>query len=282
MTQIAQVKTVVVTGGSRGIGAHVARTLAATGHRVIAVGRDEPRLARLLIELEQLSPNAHETLAFDVRNEGAWQRLAHRVERVDGLVTAAGIYGPIGRLDSVELTAVRETLDVNVMGTVTPVRELLPRLRESHGAIVFFAGGGSKALPGYDAYRMSKAAVVLLAENLATGLAADGIRVNSVAPGFVATDIHAATLAAGPEQAGADFYQQTVQTLAEGGASIEEAAQLVAFLLSAGAAGLTGRFFSARWDDWRSIDWLAAASESADSLTMRRIDDCLFRASSPC
>jgi len=89
------------------------------------------------------------------------------------------------------------------------------------------------------------------------------------------TDIHRATLAAGPDAAGADFYARTVKAMAEGGFPVAEVASLVAFLISPESAPLTGRFISARWDQWRDSAWLAQVTRP-DMLTMRRIDGSLF------
>jgi NAD(P)-dependent dehydrogenase (short-subunit alcohol dehydrogenase family) len=272
-TSPAMSPTVVVTGASRGIGAQIAMELAKYGYQVIAVGRDEGLLGSVVASLEG---TGHRAVAFDVRDEDGWQKLAAGVQRIDGVVAAAGMYGPIGRIDSVDLQGIRDTFDVNVFGSLLAVRTCLPKLIEAAGSVVLFAGGGSEALPGYDSYLGSKAAVVRLAENLAAELAENGVRVNAVAPGFVATDIHRATLAAGPDQAGSDFYERTVKALAEGGFPATEVAELVRFLLSSDSAQITGRFVSARWDPWRESAWQQAVANSNELLTMRRIDGVLF------
>lgn len=265
--------TVIVTGASRGIGRQVAATLAEQGVTVVAVARD---LALLQQVVADLPGRAHQAVALDVREQAAWEKLAGQLDRVDGIVAAAGIYGPIGRIDTVDIAGVRDAFDVNVFGSLLAVRAFLPHLETAAGSVVLFAGGGSEPLAGYDSYLASKAAVVRLAENLAAELADIGIRVNSVAPGFVATDIHQATLAAGPEVAGADFHARTLRALEDGGFPAAEVAELVAFLLSAESRLLSGRFFSARWDPWRDVEWRAAVAGRPDLLTMRRIDIELF------
>lgn len=265
-------RIVVVTGASRGIGRETAATLAREGASVIAVGRD----VRLLEDLTAGLPGqGHRYAAMDVRNEAAWTKLVADLDRIDGVVAAAGVYGPIGRIDTLDVSEMRDAFDVNLFGSLLAVRACLSRLAESGGSAVLFGGGGSDPLPGYDAYLASKAAVVRLAENLAAELAGLGVRVNAVAPGFVVTDIHRATLAAGPDAAGADFYARTVKAMAEGGFPVAEVASLVAFLISPESAPLTGRFISARWDQWRDSAWLAQVTRP-DMLTMRRIDGSLF------
>jgi len=265
-------RIVVVTGASRGIGRATAALFAEEGASVVAVARDAGLLEELTVGLPG---QGHRWAAMDVRDEGAWKKLVADLDRIDGVVAAAGIYGPIGRIDTVDVSDIRDTFEVNVFGSLMAVRACLPRLAESGGSAVLFGGGGSEPLPGYDAYLASKAAVVRLAENLAAELSGLGVRVNAIAPGFVVTDIHRATLAAGPDAAGADFHARTVKAIAEGGFPVAEAASLVAFLISSESAPLTGRYVSARWDQWRDPAFLAQMTRP-DMLTMRRIDGSLF------
>ena len=126
-------------------------------------------------------------------------------------------------------------------------------LRASRGAVVTFSGGGATApLPRFDAYATSKAAVARLSENLALELAGDGVRVNCISPGFVATGIHESTLAAGPVLAGADYFERTRAELERGGVPASEAAELICLLLEDDHdAPFTGKLISAQWDAWR-------------------------------
>jgi NAD(P)-dependent dehydrogenase (short-subunit alcohol dehydrogenase family) len=267
-------RVVLVTGASRGIGRAVAVAVAAQGAAVVAVARD----ARLLDDLIATLPGSeHRAVALDVRDQAGWDALGADLPHLDGLVTAAGVYGPIGRIDTVDMALFRDAFEVNLFGTLLAVRACIEPMAGG-GSIVMLAGGGSEPLPGFDAYVSSKAAIVRLAENLAAELEPSGIRVNTIAPGFVATDIHRATVAAGPAASGADFYARTVQALAEGGFPPSEPAELAAFLLSDAASAVNGRFLSARWDEWRDPNWRAQQLATPASLTMRRIDGAIFTA----
>ncbi len=149
--------------------------------------------------------------------------------------------GPIGPPGSWDVDAFRQTIEINLVGTLLSVLSLLAPLRAGHGAVVAFSGGGATSpLPRFDAYAASKAAVVRLV-NLAVELAPDGVRINCVAPGFVATAIHQATIDAGPQLAGDAYYERTRRALDVGGDSADTAAELTAFLLSHDAEGITGR-----------------------------------------
>jgi NAD(P)-dependent dehydrogenase (short-subunit alcohol dehydrogenase family) len=120
---------------------------------------------------------------------------------------------------------------------------------------------------------------VRFCENIAAELAGWGVRVNCVAPGFVATDIHRPTLAAGPELVGADYFERTRAELEHGGVPASEAAELVCLLLEDGPdTSFSGKLISAQWDAWRERSFRRRLVEEPDLATLRRIDDALFTA----
>ena len=142
---------------------------------------------------------------------------------------------------------------------------------------MFSGGGATGPFPRYDAYAASKAAVVRLAENLAAELVSDRVRVNTVAPGFVITDMHQSTLAAGPEQVGEAYFDRTARAVtSRGGDSPELAASLVSFLMSDASSGITGKLLSARWDPWEDVSFRNRLEDDADFATLRRIDGQFF------
>jgi len=217
---------------------------------------------------------------MDVADESAWERLVLLLDDVQGLVCAAAVLTPVGPIGSYSAADFRRTLEVNVVGTLLAVRACLSGLRASGGAVVTFSGGGATApLPRFDAYAASKAAVVRLSENISGELARDGVRINCVAPGFVATDIHQATLTAGPELVGADYFERTRTELECGGVPATEAAELVCLLLEDDPdSSFSGKLLSAQWDSWREPSFRRRLAEEPDLATLRRIDDVFFAA----
>jgi 3-oxoacyl-[acyl-carrier protein] reductase len=269
-------RRVLVTGASRGIGRAIAESLAARDASLVLVARD----AALLAEVERaLAGGPHAVLALDVSDEDAWHsaRAGEILEGpLHGIVTAAGVLGPIGQPGSWSVADFRATLEVNVVGTLLAVLAGLEHL-VAGAAVVMFSGGGATApLARYDAYAASKAAVVRLSENLAAELADRGLRVNAIAPGFVATTIHDDTLRAGPERAGADYHERTLRGLREGGDPLGRAVELTCYLLSEASAGITGRLLSAQWDPWGDAAFQERLRADPDLATLRRIDDQHF------
>ena len=161
-------KRVLVTGGSTGIGLAVATALAARGARVAIVGR---QLSALQEALERLPGEGHEQLAFDVSDDSAWRSAIARLDgggALDGLVTAAGVLGPVGQLQDVAMDEFAATISINLVGTALALHHALPRLLATAGrAVTFSGGGGTGPLAHYDAYAASKAGVVRLTENIA-------------------------------------------------------------------------------------------------------------------
>lgn len=267
-------RRILVTGGSLGIGLEVSRALARRGARVIVAARGGAAIDAALAGLEG---EGHSGLALDVSDPEVWPSALESIDAggsLHGLVTAAGVLGPIGPLEEVSPREFIDTIAINLIGTMLALHHCLPRLAASGGrAVTFSGGGGTSPLARYDAYASSKAGVVRLTENVA---AAGPVEVNSVAPGFVATRMHEGTLRAGPAASGGDYYERTRSQLQAGGFPASEAAELVCFLLSAQARGISGRLLSAQWDPWRDPDYHARLRGDPSLGTLRRIDDQLY------
>lgn len=271
----------LVTGGSRGIGREIACLLAERGAAVVVVARDRGAVESTVAALPG---SGHRPLEMDVGDERAWRSAAASgaLDGLSGLVTAAAVLAPVGPIGSYRAEDFWQTMRVNVLGTLLAVESCLTSLEATRGAVVTFAGGGATSpQPRYDAYATSKAAVVRLSENLGIELAERGVRVNAVSPGFVATDIHAATLAAGPRLAGEEYFARTERELDSGSVPARRAAELTAFLLSEAAEGITGRVLSAQWDPWREEAFRRRLRQEPDLATIRRIDGQLFAPATP-
>jgi NAD(P)-dependent dehydrogenase (short-subunit alcohol dehydrogenase family) len=238
------VTVVIVTGGGRGIGAAVARRLAGVGHDVvIGYATDHDAAGAVADDVRARGAQAL-AVPGDVADETDVTRLfdaAASLGRLTGVVCNAGITGNTpGRLDEQSAATVRRVLDVNVTGVFLCNREAVRRLSTRYGgeggAIVNVsstaAGRGS---PGeWVHYAASKAAVETMTFGLAQEVAAEGVRVNAVAPGLVMTDLHAA--AGMPDRPARRAPLIPMRRAGEP----DEIAAGVAWLLSADASFVTG------------------------------------------
>ncbi|MBF9132477.1 SDR family oxidoreductase [Plantactinospora sp. S1510] len=190
-------RVAVVTGANRGIGREVARQLAARGDLVVLTARDADRARQAADEIAR-SGGTVVPHPLDVADPAAASRLAADLARdhgrVDALVNNAAIcYDTWARASAADLDEVRTALDTNLFGAWSVTLALLPLLRTSgQGRIVNVsseAGSLASMGGGTPAYALCKAGLNALTRMLAAELSDDGILVNAVCPGWVATDM---------------------------------------------------------------------------------------------
>lgn len=267
---------VLITGASRGLGRVTAMRLAQLGRPVTVAARDAATLEHAVADLDPVEGATHAALPLDVSDAAAWAAAdaAGAFDDVTALVCAHGTIGPIGPVTEIDFDAYMSTLATNVGGCFLAAKTLSDRLRAADGAAVFLSGGGATGpLVRFDAYATSKAGTVRLAENLH----ADGLRVNAVAPGFMITSMQADVLDAGVERVGEAYFEKVRQAVADNkGDDPARAAELIAFLVSDEARGISGKLLSAPWDPWDDETFRARLRDEQDLATLRRIDDQFF------
>jgi NAD(P)-dependent dehydrogenase (short-subunit alcohol dehydrogenase family) len=184
------VRTVLVTGANRGIGHEVARQLLARGDRVVVTARQPDAAQRTA---EQLGGDVI-AATLDVTDRGSIDAVVSGLDRLDVVVNNAAIhYDTWQSAATADLAVVAEALDTNLLGAWRVVLATLPLLRRSpHPRIVNVSSeSGSLAVMGAGppAYQVSKAALDAFTITLAAELRGQGILVNAVCPGWVATDM---------------------------------------------------------------------------------------------
>lgn len=233
-------KVAVVTGASKGIGAAIAKQLAADGARVVvnyATSRDGAD--RVVEEIRSAGGEAI-AVGASVSNESEVQAMFDRARtaygKVDILVNNAGVYG-FAALDQITVDEYRRQTDTNVLGLLLTTKSALPYFPGEGGSVINVSSVVSAlAPPATSVYASTKGAVDTITKALAKELAHRGIRVNAVNPGLVITE--------GAQEAGivgSDFEKAAVAATPLGRAGKpEDIAPPVAFLASDEARWITG------------------------------------------
>jgi len=177
-------RKVLVTGGSSGIGAAIAQVFASNGDLVVATGATKEEVERAQVQSESTAISFQE---LDVRDGIAVQACIDEIDSLDVLVNCAGV---IRRNAEHEPEVFADVIDINLNGSMRVCTAAREKLKQRKGCIIntasmlsFFGGG---LVPGYSA---SKGGIAQLTKSLAIAYAPDGIRVNAVAPGWIATQL---------------------------------------------------------------------------------------------
>lgn len=239
-------KVILITGGSRGIGAATARLAAANGYAVgINYQTNREAAEGVLHDIVATGGKAIAVQA-DVGREEDVVRLFNRVDaelgRITALVNNAGILETQARVEEMDMVRLQRIFTTNVIGSFLCAREAVRRMSSKHGGtggtIVNVSSGAARlGAPGeYVDYAASKGAIDTLTIGLAKEVAAEGIRVNAVRPGIIYTDIHAS----GGKSNRVERLKDSIP-LKRGGQP-EEVARAILWLLSDDASYSTGSF----------------------------------------
>lgn len=269
-------KNMIITGGSRGVGFAIAEAFCAEGAFVLAIARNKKELLTAQQKMT-MTHGSYQILAADVSRKKDRVKIKTYITKnmkstVYALVNAAGIYGPIGRLEENEEKEWERTFEINVFGTVHLCALVIPFMkRKKIGRIINFSGGGEGPRPRFTAYSASKGAIVRFTESLAAETKDSGITVNAITPGGVNTKFLDDVLRAGPQKAGDDFYRQMREQKRTGGVPPERAAELVVYLASPDASFISGKIISAHRDAWGGFKKHKKELKSSDVYTFRRV-----------
>lgn len=236
-------RVVLITGGTSGMGLATARLLLHRGAHVVITGRDEARLAAAAKQLDAFSDGGARLLAVraDVAAladlDDLTDRIGERHGRLDGVFANAGV-GVFQRTSEVTERDFDHTVEVNFKGTFFSIHKALPLLDAAGGGSVVINASWTlhRGLAVAPVYAATKAAVHNLARTMGADLAGRGIRVNSISPGYIATEMfHTAN--PDPATHGAIRSQIPLERLGQS----EDIAETVAFLLSPRSAYITAQ-----------------------------------------
>ena len=230
-------KILLVTGGSRGIGAATVRLATAQGYAIAINFKHDEKSAAALVDASTKAGGKAIAIQGDMGIEGDVARVFDTIDNKLGglthLVYNSGVTGKSSRVENVSTQTLRDVFDVNVLGALWCVRAAIPRIsKNKSGAIVLISSVAANlgSAGEYVWYAASKGAIESMTIGLARELAADGIRVNAVSPGLTATEIH--------EPGRLDRVSPSIPMKRPG--TPEEIAQSILFLLSDISSYTTG------------------------------------------
>jgi NAD(P)-dependent dehydrogenase (short-subunit alcohol dehydrogenase family) len=185
-------KVVVVSGVGPGLGRSIALQSARAGADLVLAARTQSRLDEVAAEVKDLGRRVV-TVGTDINVDDSAGNLLDvslaEFGRVDALVNNAFAIPPLGDLATVDFDQVRAGFETNVLGALRLTRLFAPALTASAGAVVMINSSVLRhSSQPYGAYKMAKSSLLALAQSLATELGPQGVRVNSVAPGYIWAD----------------------------------------------------------------------------------------------
>ena len=250
-----QGKTVIVTGGSKGIGKTLAKSFFDKGANVIICGRNLNEVDALNKEIDPTGDRFCGVMA-DVSIQSDCHMLIEvalkKFGSIDILVNNAGTIGEANLFKDAKLDQFVNTVSVNLFGTVYCTQAVFPYMKKAgKGKIINFAGAGvgsKKTLTNFSAYYTSKSAVVGFTETVASELEGDMIQINCVSPGAINTNITDFVIREGREKVGDEMFERTLKQKEGGGDSVVNVVTMVHYLASDSSNHVTGRLLSAKWD----------------------------------
>lgn len=245
MTRLLKGKTALITGASSGIGAATAKAFAALGCSVTLTGRNKESLQQTEAKCQELGLTSSQILVqtADLTNpEEVKLIVAKTIEhfgQLNILVNCAGIIGT-GTVENTPIDLYDKIMNVNVRSLFLLSQAAIPYLIKTKGNIVNVSSvNGLRSFPGVAAYNMSKSAVDQLTRTTALELAAEGVRVNSVNPGVIVTELQ--KRGGLSDEQYKQFLERSKTTHALGRpGNAEEVANTIAFLASDEASFITG------------------------------------------
>lgn len=243
-------KVVVITGGARGIGKAMAMAFAKLNYNVVICSRTKAELDEAEKEIGKNCSSFFCDVRFPDYVKRFFNFVIEKHGRIDVLINCAGILGPIGPLEKNDIGKWKDAIDINLMGTVNCVHEVIPIMKKQEfGRIIVMCGGGvgGKSIPpGFTAYTTSKFAIAGFTELVGKELKYFDIKINAISPGAVNT--------------------RMAKKRWVDGSSPDRAVKLATFLATT-KLDVNGKALSAKWDDYEHF------KDKESLYTLRRVVD---------
>lgn len=234
-------KTILITGGTTGIGLATAQHLQAQGARVLVTGRNPETLAAARTTLGANAVALASDSASLADAQGLGSAIQKHTAKLDGVFLNAGI-GQFGPIEAMTPQHFDDMFNVNVRGVFFQLQSLLPLLGNPSSVVLNASVVAQLGLPHTSIYSATKAAVVSLGKTLAAELAPRGVRLNTISPGPITTPIYGKLGFPAEAQKGFED-SMAAQALLKRFGTADEVAKLAHFLLSGDSSYITGAEF---------------------------------------
>ena len=271
-------KNVIITGSTGGFGTSLAIKYFQEGANLILIGRTLKKLNKLKSELEKnkIKNQFVITIELDFLNLSLIPKVIikelKRISKIDVLINCAAIQGPIGKSWENNFKEWEKTFNINFYSTMLVTNTILPiMLKKNKGSIINLSGGGStSSRPDFSSYAISKTALVRYTEILADELSNTSIKVNSIAPGVMATNMIKQVIKSKNKINNINEVISAKKVFLEGD-NMKSAINLCIFLSTNESNGISGKLISAAWDPWDKFARYKSSIANSDIYTLRRI-----------
>ena len=270
-------KTILITGANRGIGLEIAKNFYSKGSNIILCARNKKKLLSIKKKLVSKFKNKFFLEPLDISKQNQvdkfYKKIFKKNKKIDILINNAGIYGPKGSSETLNWNEWKNTLDINLLGSIYMTNKIIPHFKKKrYGKIIQISGGGAaSAFPFFSPYSVSKVGIVRFIENISIELKKYNIYANSIAPGPVNTRMLDQVLKAGPKKVGKNFFQKSIKQKKQGGTDINKVLNLIEFLAHKKSDKISGKLISALWDNWKVFPKNKRILNSSDIGNLRRI-----------
>lgn len=260
MTGLLSDKVIVITGVGPGLGTTLARRCAQEGADLVLAARSASRLDEVADSVASLGRRALAVptdITVDSDVEALTERALSAYGKVDGLVSNAFMYPSMQPFAGTTFTHIRDSLELTVLGALRTIQAFTPALAESQGSIVNLSSMVIRhSDPLYGPYKLAKSALLAMSQSLASELGDRGIRVNSVAPGYIWGQVLKDYFQQQAEASGVSL--DTVYAAAAGSSDLkrlvteDDVASAILFLISDLASGVTGQTLDVNCGEYKA------------------------------
>ena len=271
-------KNILISGATGGFGSALAFKYFQEGANLLLIGRNINKLNTLKNKLikDKTTNQFILTIKLDLSNLDVIKKVIIKelsnISKIDTLINCAAIQGPIGKSWENNFKEWQKTFNTNFYSTMILTNTILPfMLKYKTGNIINISGGGStSSRPDFSSYAISKTAIVRYTEILADELSNTKIKVNSVAPGIMATNMIKNVIKNKKNITNLKEFNAAEKALTDGD-NMSKAIDLCLFLSSKASNGINGKLISANWDPWLLLKSNKKNILESDIYTLRRI-----------